>query len=118
MYNGPTMVTEIAENIGHSQPSVTKIVNEMIKVKIIEKDLNTIDKRKRVVKLSKQGGEIAVKFEQSFRDLDLAIDGIIAESTINLWNALAEWGLLLEHKSLFKRVLEQKIYQIKSKFKL
>jgi len=106
--NGPTMVTEIAEKIGHSQPSVTKIVNEMIKAKLIEKNLNTIDRRKRVVQLSKQGEEIAIKFEQSFHDLDLAIDGIIAESTLNLWNALAEWELLLEQKSLLKRVQEQK----------
>lgn len=106
--DGPTMVTEIANKIDHSQPSVTKIVNEMIKAKIVEKNLYTIDKRKRVVQLTKQGEEIAVKFEQSYRDLDLAIDGIIAESTLNLWNALAEWELLLEQKSLLKRVLEQK----------
>lgn len=45
--DGPTMVTEIANKIDQSQPSVIKIVHEMIKAKIIEKNLNTIDKRKK-----------------------------------------------------------------------
>ena len=106
--DGPTMVTEIANKIGHSQPSVTKIVNEMMDAKIIEENANTIDKRKRIVQLTKQGKVVALKIEQSCNDLEIAIEGVIAESTLNLWNALAEWELLFEHKSLLKRVQEQK----------
>ena len=41
-------------------------------------------------------------------DIEKAIDGIIAEATHNLWEAIAEWEFLLDQKSLFKRVQEQK----------
>ncbi|HWV72349.1 MAG TPA: GNAT family N-acetyltransferase [Pseudosphingobacterium sp.] len=41
-------------------------------------------------------------------DIDVAIDGIIAEATHNLWEALAEWEFLLEQKTIYKRVQEVK----------
>lgn len=102
-------ITEIAAEIGHSQPSVTKIIKEMTKAGLVEDNLKSTDKRRNIAGLTAKGREIAekVKNDQS-PDIDKAIDEVIAESQHNLWEALAEWEFLLDQKSLFKRVEEQK----------
>lgn len=101
-------ITEIANEIGHSQPSVSKIIQEMILAGLIQETAKTDDKRKNNVILSEKGILISKKMKEQLADIDLAIEGVIAESKHNLWAALEEWEFLLEQKSLIKRVSEQK----------
>lgn len=102
-------ITEIAAEIGHSQPSVTKIIKEMAKVGLVKDNLKSKDKRRNVAGLTEKGKELADRIiKVQCADIDRAIDGIIAEATHNLWEAIAEWEFLLEQKSLLKRVQEQK----------
>lgn len=102
-------ITEIAKEIGHSQPSVTKIIKEMTKAGLVNDKLNSNDKRRNVVGLTNEGISLAKKMiEEQCADIDVAIDEIISEATNNLWEALAEWEFLLEQKSLLKRVKDQK----------
>ncbi len=100
-------ITEIATEIGHSQPSVTKIVKEMIKAGLLEDNLRSTDKRRNMVGLTDKGKMLWERMRIQCGDIDRAIDGIIQEATHNLWEALAEWEFLLEQKSLLKRVQEQ-----------
>lgn len=102
-------ITEIAKEIRHSQPSVTKIIKEMTKAGLVNDKLNSNDKRRNVVGLTTEGISLAKKMiEEQCADIDVAIDEIISEATNNLWEALAEWEFLLEQKSLLKRVKNQK----------
>lgn len=101
-------ITEIANEIGHSQPSVSKIIQEMIAAGLIQESAKTDDKRKNNVTLTEKGILISKNIKQQLEDIDVAIDEIIAESKHNLWAALEEWEFLLEQKSLIKRVSEQK----------
>ncbi|MBL0738470.1 MarR family transcriptional regulator [Flavobacterium sp. GN10] len=101
-------ITEIANEIGHSQPSVSKIIQEMITAGLIQESAKTDDKRKNNVVLTEKGTLISKKIKQQLEDIDLAIEEIITESKHNLWAALEEWEFLLEQKSLIKRVSEQK----------
>lgn len=102
-------ITEIAKEIGHSQPSVTKIIKEMTKAGLVNDKLNSSDKRRNVVGLTTEGISLAKKMiEEQCADIDVAIDEIISEATNNLWEALVEWEFLLEQKSLLKRVKNQK----------
>lgn len=101
-------ITEIANEIGHSQPSVSKIIQEMIGAGLIQESAKTDDKRKNNVALTEKGILISKKIKQQLEDIDVAIEGIISESKHNLWAALEEWEFLLEQKSLIKRVSEQK----------
>ncbi|MBL3548041.1 helix-turn-helix domain-containing GNAT family N-acetyltransferase [Chryseobacterium sp. KMC2] len=105
---GPRTITEIAGEIGHSQPSVTKIIKEMATAGLVQDNLTTQDKRRNVVGLSEKGIELSSKIKIQCADIDQAIDGIISEATHNLWEALAEWEFLLAQKPLLKRVQEQK----------
>lgn len=101
-------ITEIANEIGHSQPSVSKIIQEMIVAGIIKESLKTDDKRKNNVVLTEKGLSLSLKIKQQLKDIDVAVDGLISESKHNLWAALEEWEFLLEQKSMFKRVSDQK----------
>jgi DNA-binding MarR family transcriptional regulator/N-acetylglutamate synthase-like GNAT family acetyltransferase len=101
-------ITEIANEIGHSQPSVSKIVQEMIAVGLVEESLKSNDKRRNIVGLTEKGKEFSKELKQQLKDVEAAVDGLITESSHNLWAALEEWEFLLEQKSLFKRVNEQK----------
>jgi len=106
--DGEKTITEIANEIGHSQPSVTKIIQEMTAAKLVRENLESKDKRRNVVSLTENGIKLSEKLRVQCADIDVAIDGIINEATHNLWEAIAEWEFLLEQKSLLKRVQEQK----------
>ncbi|WP_369754015.1 GNAT family N-acetyltransferase [Flavobacterium sp. WC2409] len=106
--DGEKTITEIANEIGHSQPSVTKIIKEMTAATLVQINLNSDDKRRNVVALTTKGIKLSEKISLQYKDVDLAIESIINEATHNLWEAIEEWEYILEQKSLFKRVLEQK----------
>jgi DNA-binding MarR family transcriptional regulator len=106
--DGEKTITEIANEIGHSQPSVTKIIQEMTAANLVREKLESKDKRRNVVSLTESGIKLSEKLKVQCADIDVAIDGIIKEATHNLWEAIAEWEFLLDQKSLLKRVQEQK----------
>lgn len=101
-------ITEIAVEIGHSQPSVSKIVREMTNAGLVKENQESSDKRRNVVALTEKGKSFSEKLTIQLADVDAAIEGIINEARHNLWEALAEWEFLLEQKSLLKRVQEQR----------
>lgn len=106
--DGTKTITEIANEIGHSQPSVTKVIKEMAVAGLVKDNLKSKDKRRNVAGLTEKGIKLSERIKVQSADIDNAINGIISEATHNLWEALAEWEFLLEQKSLLKRVQEQK----------
>ncbi|MDO1446462.1 bifunctional helix-turn-helix transcriptional regulator/GNAT family N-acetyltransferase [Rhodocytophaga aerolata] len=105
---GEKTITEIAQAIGHSQPSVSKIIKEMTVAGLVKENLESPDKRRNSVLLTQKGKELSEKIKVQYLDVDAAIENIISEATHNLWEAMAEWEFLLEQKSLLRRVQEQK----------
>jgi DNA-binding MarR family transcriptional regulator/GNAT superfamily N-acetyltransferase len=101
-------ITEIANEIRHSQPSVSKIVQEMIAAGLVNESDKTQDKRRNIVELTKKGNQISELVKMQCKDVEAAVENLIKESNHNLWAALEEWEFLLEQKSLFKRVTDQK----------
>lgn len=101
-------ITEIATEIGHSQPSVSKIIKEMIFAGLVMEKQESADKRRNVVALTEEGKELSVKIALQCSDVDTAIENVIAEAKHNLWEALEEWENLLNEKTLFDRVQEQR----------
>lgn len=105
---GEKTITEIADQIGHSQPSVTKIIKEMTVAGLVRGNLKSEDKRQNVVGLTKKGALLSEKMKVQCADVDAAIENVMNEATHDLWEAIAEWEFLLDQKSLLKRVQEQK----------
>jgi DNA-binding MarR family transcriptional regulator/GNAT superfamily N-acetyltransferase len=101
-------ITEIAEEIGHSQPSVSKIISEMVKAGLVLETKSKEDGRKNMVSLSPQGLEITEKIKNQYTDVTNAIEDTFAQTTHDLWKAIEEWEYLLNQKNLLRRVEEQK----------
>ncbi|MCI5081626.1 MAG: helix-turn-helix domain-containing GNAT family N-acetyltransferase [Saprospiraceae bacterium] len=106
--NGPLGITTIATQIGHSHPSVSKIVREMAKAGLIEERKDQSDGRRNLVSLSANGKAIQPLIEKQYLDVDHAVEDILAQATHNLWKALDEFEFLLQQKPLSRRVLEHK----------
>jgi DNA-binding MarR family transcriptional regulator/N-acetylglutamate synthase-like GNAT family acetyltransferase len=101
-------ITEIANEIGHSQPSVSKIIREMTVAGLVHESSKTDDKRRNNIVLTEKGILVSKNIAQQCNDVEGAVEGLIASSKHNLWAALEEWEFLLGQKSLLKRVSEQK----------
>jgi len=100
-------ITAIAKEIGHSHPSVSKIISEMSKKGLVIEKKDKADGRRNVVKLSKSGKEVTLKIEDQYTDIASAIDQISEQTRNDLWKAIEEWEFILEQKSLLIRVKEQ-----------
>jgi DNA-binding MarR family transcriptional regulator/predicted GNAT family N-acyltransferase len=101
-------ITEIANDIGHSHPSVIKIIGEMIKKGYVIAKNDKNDGRKNIVYLSKSGKDIIGKIQTQYKDVDSAIEAALKEANNNLWEAIKEWENLFRTKNLIQRVQEQK----------
>lgn len=101
-------ITEIANEIGHSQPSVSKIIQEMTAAGLVQENRESQDKRRNIVALTPKGTLLTERIKVQCTDVDAAIESIIAKATHNLWEAIEEWEFLLKQKSLIRRVQEQK----------
>jgi len=101
-------ITAIAVQIGHSHPSVVKIVRDMEKAKLIAKTKDKSDKRKQLVCLTKKGKQIAKDIQKQYLDVNSAIMNLFQQSTHNIWQGIIELEYLLNEKTLFDRVWEQK----------
>ncbi|KAF2075143.1 hypothetical protein CYY_003533 [Polysphondylium violaceum] len=97
------LITQISTETAQCEADVAVLVDEIYKAGL----LNEITDG--VISLSEQGQKTtdAILKDQA-ADVEAAIDGLVAESKHNLYEALREWQQLLDQKSLLKRVVEQK----------
>jgi len=101
-------IMQIAQEIGHSHPSVSTIVKEMLKKGIVEESPNKTDGRKNFIRVSAKGAEINAKLQDQITDVNAAIETAFKETQHNLWKAIEEWEFLLEQKTLLKRVQDER----------
>lgn len=101
-------ITHIAQEIGHSHPSVSTIVKEMTKKGIVKESSYKGDGRKNYVMLTEKGLSFDERLQEQFMDVNSAIEDALAETQHNLWKAIEEWEYILEQRSLDKRVIDAK----------
>jgi DNA-binding MarR family transcriptional regulator/predicted GNAT family N-acyltransferase len=101
-------ITNIAKEIGHSHPSVSKIIREMVKQGLVAEKKDKRDGRLNMVSLSAKGKTISEKIKDQYIDINRAIEQLTTQTRNDLWKAIEEWEFLLDQRSLFTRVREQK----------
>lgn len=101
-------ITSIAEEIGHSHPSVSKIAGEMVRKGLLLEKKDKTDGRRNMVTLSRKGLDIAEKIEAQYKDVNDVVGQTLSQTRNDLWKAIEEWEFLLDQKSLLRRVHEQK----------
>jgi len=115
---GAMTVTAIAKEIGHSHPSVSKIISEMSKKGLVKEKKDKTDGRRNMVSLSAKGKEVTEKIQDQYTDVNKAIEDLSAATRNDLWKAIEEWEFLLEQKTLLRRVQELKKQREGSKIKI
>jgi DNA-binding MarR family transcriptional regulator len=101
-------ITQIAQEIGHSHPSVSKMVRELVKKGYVTEKPGESDGRKNFITLSETGKLVNEKMKVQNQDVTAAIENAFSETQYNLWKAIEEWEFLLAQKSLLKRVTAEK----------
>ena len=101
-------ITTIAKEIGHSHPSVSNIVKEMVTRGIIKETKDKSDGRRNLIVLSSKGKEMSEILIQECSDMTVTIEQISSEAHNDLWQAIEEWECLLSDKSLLERVKQVK----------
>jgi DNA-binding MarR family transcriptional regulator/predicted GNAT family N-acyltransferase len=101
-------ITDIAKTIGHSHPSVSKIISEMVKKGLVKEKKDKADGRRNMVSLTNAGKALHEKIQDQYTDVNQAIETISASANYDLWKAIGEWEFLLDQQSLLQRVLQQK----------
>lgn len=101
---GPTPVTGIARAIGHSHASVSQIIAAMKARRLVLTGKDRRDGRVTVVRLSAAGKRLTAPLAVQCDDVREAVDELLAESSHDLWAAIAETERLLARRNLFDRV--------------
>ncbi|MHA7056089.1 bifunctional helix-turn-helix transcriptional regulator/GNAT family N-acetyltransferase [Aquimarina sp. M1] len=101
-------ITSIANAVGHSHPSVIKIIREMSGFGLVKEQKDKSDGRKNNIALTEKGHKISEKITNQYIDVENAIKKALGQTKHNIWLAIQEFEYLLKEETLFKRVLEQK----------
>ena len=101
-------ITEIAQCIGHSHPSVSQIVKEMTNKGLTTTAKGVLDARVNVVKLSEKGKQLIPKIENQYLDVNQAAEELLLEAQHDLWQAIEEIEFLLDRKDFYTRVEEKR----------
>lgn len=101
-------ITSIAKEIGHSHPSVSNIIKEMVAKGLVKEAKDKQDGRRNMVMLSAKGKRMFDSFARQSIDVTAAVEQILQQTRNDLWKAIEEWEDLLADKSLLERVKEAK----------
>ncbi len=97
-------ITELAQQIGHSHPSVSHIVKEMKHQGLVTSTKQPTDARVSVVSLTDTGAQLVPKLETQCRDVSQAVEDLLTEAQHDLWKSLEVVEGLLAQQSLLQRV--------------
>ncbi len=104
--HGAMSITNLATEIGHSHPSVSKMVSEMLHSGLVRHQQDPLDGRKNLVCLSPKGLTLTETIFDQNTDIEAAIGKLLDCTQHNIWKALIEFEYMLEQQSLPGRVLE------------
>jgi len=111
-------ITAIAKEIGHSHPSVSKTIREMVKAGVALEQKDKSDGRKNILQLTEKGKVLAIRIEDQYTDIDSAVGEALAQTTHNIWKAMEELEFLLADQSMLQRVRSAKKKRASEKVKI
>ena len=100
-------ITEIANELEQSHPSVIQVVNVLEKKKLIISTKDENDQRKRLITLSKKGFELAHKLQDTWDDVFDSTSEILRESDPDFLEHIAQFERAYNHSSLYNRIRDR-----------
>lgn len=106
--NGDSLsISALAEAIGHSHASVSKIVKEMTQAGLVKSEKVPGDGRINRVCLTEEGASRLAAFEQQNEDVELVVEAMLQSCSNNLWQALEEFEQRLQEADFYGRVKQR-----------
>ncbi|MEZ5083506.1 MAG: bifunctional helix-turn-helix transcriptional regulator/GNAT family N-acetyltransferase [Bacteroidales bacterium] len=102
-------ITEIARELNQTHPAVVQVMNVLEKKKLILTNKDKNDSRKRVIKLSKKGRQLAEELAPTWEIVHMVSNEILEESAPDLLDKISKVETVLHNKSTYFRIKEKLI---------
>ena len=99
--------TELAEQLGYSQPAITQIINSLIKKKIIKAVKSRDDSRKKVITIAPKGEEMLLKLIPVWQEIENAVKELFSSTGYDILLILSKIEAELDKKSIHNRVMDR-----------
>jgi DNA-binding MarR family transcriptional regulator/N-acetylglutamate synthase-like GNAT family acetyltransferase len=112
-------VTQIARELNQTHPAIVQVINILEKKKLIITKKEKTDNRKRLVKLSNKGKQLAEELAPLWEIVQKVADDILIESAPDLLDKISEVEKTLRDKSTYQRIKEKIVQKaiVKLEFK-
>ncbi|MBK8983823.1 MAG: MarR family transcriptional regulator [Ignavibacteria bacterium] len=100
-------ITELAEQLGYTQPAVTQIANVLISKKLINSVKEKKDSRKKILTITKKGEDLLLELIPVWQDIENSVKELINETGYDVLFVLSKLESELEKKDIFTRVMEK-----------
>lgn len=101
-------LTEIAYRLNQSHVAANQVANILEENMLVEASKDSLDNRKRMLRLSKKGRKLADELEPVWIAVEKAVNELLSESDSNLFGEISKIEEHLQKKSMYSRV-KQKI---------
>ena len=88
--------TLLCEVLQTSQPAVTQTINKLVQKGLVKLEIDTVDKRKKIISLSPKGSVLHIKVQPLWRSVDKAVKEMTQQPADSL----------LEHIDLFEEAIK------------
>lgn len=100
-------ITELADQLGYSQPAITQIVNPLIRKKIIKAVRSKDDSRKKVITVTQKGEDLLLKLIPVWQDIESALKDLSIATGYDILFVLNKLESELDKKNIYSRVMEK-----------
>lgn len=100
-------ITELAEQLGYSQPAITQIVNPLIRKKIIKSIRSREDSRKKVITITQKGEDLLLKLIPVWQDIESALKELSSSTGFDILFVLNKLESELDKTNIYSRVMEK-----------
>lgn len=97
---------QIQEQLGYTQPAITQALQKLEHKKLISYKVDTTDKRKKLLRLTKKGVSLCEQMRPVWKAIDQQVKWLTEGSASSLTRHLTYLEDQLREKSLHQRILE------------
>lgn len=99
--------TELAEQLGYSQPAITQIINILLKKKIIRSVKSKSDSRKKVITIAPKGEELLLKLIPVWQEIENSVKDLFSDTGFDILFVLDKIESELDKKNIHNRVMDK-----------
>lgn len=100
-------VTELAEQLGYTQPAVTQIANSLVKKKLISAVKEKKDSRKKILTITAKGEELLLELIPIWQDIENSVKELFNDTGNDVLFVISKLESELEKNDIFSRVMEK-----------